>query len=120
MDNHRHRDHRQLLGEERRDAHQQRAQQAEDFFHRGLVKGLLFGLIFQNVSGLALQCLADRLEGRETDCLRLARLENREVGRGDVDALRKLRERHLAPGHHYVYVHYDGHQIVSFCSSIRS
>ena len=74
---------------------------------------LLFA-IFQDVARLTVQSLADGLECGESHGLRLARLQNREVRLRDTDLLGQFLRRHLPPGHHHVYIHYDTHTTLSF------
>ena len=63
--------------------------------------------ILQDVARLAVECLADSIEGGETDSTSLARLEDREVGGGDTHLFSQFARGHLALGQHYVYVYYD-------------
>lgn len=67
--------------------------------------------IFQDVARLTVQSFADGLECGETHGLRLARLQNREVRLRDADLLGQFLRRHLPPGHHHVYIHYDTHKV---------
>jgi hypothetical protein len=44
----------------------------------------LFGYIFQNITGLAVQNLADGFEGIESDALGFARFQDGQIGWSDV------------------------------------
>ena len=63
--------------------------------------------ILQYIARLAVECLADGVERRETDGAGLARLQDREVGGGDTHLVGQFARGHLALGQHYVYVYYD-------------
>src|ERR1043166_8601000 len=52
------------------------------------------GAKFEQVARLARERRAQRLERRETNRTRLAGLQDRQVGEGDVDAARELGEGH--------------------------
>ena len=79
--------------------------------------GLLVVAVFEEFGGGTLQLAADGVEGGESYGLRLARLEDREVGEGDAHALGEFTERHLALGKHYVEV-YDYHTAM-LCWGVR-
>src|SRR3546814_11330051 len=53
-----------------------------------------FRLEDNQVAGLAGVRAAERVEGRETDRLGLAGLQDREIGKGDADRVRQFGERH--------------------------
>ena len=69
------------------------------------------------VAGLAVEHVADRLQGFEPNPLGLARLEDREVGQGDADLAREVGERHAPSVQHVVDLDEDGHQIIARRSS---
>ena len=77
---------------------------------RGLRSGRLVRLPPQQVARLALQRLAQRLEGGEPHRLGAAVLEHGEVGGRDPDPFGELAHRELAPGQHHVDVDDDRHQ----------
>ena len=54
---------------------------------------------FEQVTRLALELAAERLERREPDGARLVGLEDREIGKRDPDAVGELREVDLAIRH---------------------
>lgn len=101
-----------------------------------LVRHIFVGAVFYYVSRLAIQYPAYRIERGYADGFGLAGFQYRHVGLRYVHPFRKFVERHLAFGHHDVYVDYDCHnvrsfdlllcilqclmwgQIVSFCSSL--
>src|SRR6185369_8454629 len=53
-----------------------------------------FRLELKQVTRLAMQNLANRLERRKADRARLSRFENRQIGERDVDPLREFRQGH--------------------------
>src|SRR5229473_1485313 len=63
----------------------------------------------QQVTWLALQCLANGLERGESDGARLSGFQNRQVGERDSDSLGQLRERHSTLVKHVVHLHDDRH-----------
>src|SRR3954449_415160 len=75
------------------------------------------GLEFEQVAGLAAEHSADRLQRREADRARLAGLEDREVGEGDVDLLGKFRQRHPPLVKKLVELDRDRHHTVPSRSS---
>lgn len=56
----------------------------------------------ENIAGLAFQISADRIERVEPDALHPARLEQRQVGFGDVDESREILRFDLAQREHHV------------------
>ena len=64
----------------------------------------LVGDIFEDVGRLAIEGLADGVEGREADGFGVVVFENGEVGKGDANALGELAEGDLAARHHDVKV----------------
>ncbi len=70
-------------------------------FHCGIAF-FVFALEFQNVAGLAVEGFANRLQGAEANRLRLAGLQNRQVGKREVNPCRQFVERHFALGHHHI------------------
>src|SRR5690606_10348223 len=75
------------------------------------------GGVGQQVTGLALEHAADRLERREADGLRSPVLEHRDVRDGDAHSLGELGHGHLAARELDVEVHDDRHQMTSLRSS---
>lgn len=67
------------------------------------------GTVFDHIAGLALQFPAYRLQRGETDGLGLSVFEDRQVGRRNIDAAGQFAERHLALGHHDVYIDDQSH-----------
>ena len=65
--------------------------------------------IFQNISRLTVQCLADCIQGRESDCFCLVILQDRQVRQCDVHIFRQLRQPDLTLRHHYIQINYDCH-----------
>src|SRR5438874_4293234 len=63
----------------------------------------------QQVTWLALHCLADGLERGESDSARLSGFQNRQVGERDSDSLGQLRERHSTLVKHLVHLDDDRH-----------
>ena len=72
--------------------------------NRGGFLRVLF-LILKYVSRLAVQRFADGLQRGETDGFCLTRLQDGEVGLSDANLLGQLLRRHLALGHHHVYIY---------------
>ena len=79
-----------------------------DLTSRGMLT-VIVGTIFEYIAGLAVESLTDGFEGGEAYGFGLARLEYREVGGSDTHPLGQLARRHLAPGHHHIYIYYDCH-----------
>src|SRR3954471_6217077 len=71
----------------------------------------------EDIAGLALQRLTDRLECGEADGPRLSRLEDRQIGESDVHLLRELCERQATVVENVVEVDLDRHQTVPSRSS---
>ena len=67
------------------------------------------GLVFQKVRRLALQELADGLEGAETNGLGSSGFEHRQVLRSDVDGCGEVVESAFSPGQHDIKIDGDGH-----------
>lgn len=65
--------------------------------------------VFEDVSRLTFERLADGIERREPDAPDLARLETGEVDGGDADMLGELEGGHLPVGEHAVEPHDDSH-----------
>ena len=65
----------------------------------------LVGPIFQQVAGATFELAANGLQGRKPHRLGFARLQDRQVGKGDAHPLAQLAQRHLAPSQHYVQIH---------------
>src|SRR6266705_1562444 len=63
----------------------------------------------EEVTWLALQCVANGLERGEADRACLAGFQDRQVGERDSDLLRQLRERHAALVEHVVELDDDRH-----------
>src|SRR6266481_4638177 len=63
----------------------------------------------QQVTWLALQCVANGLERRESDGARLSGFQNRQVGERDSDSPGQFRERHSTLVKHVVHLHDDRH-----------
>lgn len=61
--------------------------------------------VAQNVSRLALQNLADFIQGGKADCLGVTIFQYRNIRRGDVYSLRKVLNRHTPLGqqHRQIY-----------------
>src|SRR3546814_3352372 len=76
-----------------------------------------FRLEDNQVAGLAGERAAERVEGRETDRLGLAGLQDREIGKGDADRVRQFGERHAAVAQQAVEPDNDRHQTVPSRSS---
>src|SRR5579862_1642999 len=76
----------------------------------------VFRLVFDDVSGLAIQRPADRFQGREADAADLAGFQQGEIGFGDADGARQHVGAHAAPGHHHVEGENDRHQMISALS----
>ena len=66
---------------------------------------------------MAIEDLADRVERLEADALRMAVLEDRDVGHRDPELLRELGQGDFALRHHDVEID-DDHTIASFSSLI--
>ena len=66
--------------------------------------------ILQQVSRLAVQCLAERVECAEPDTLGLAGLQNRQVHRRKPDLLGQFGGSHLPPGQHHIDIYYYRHE----------
>jgi hypothetical protein len=75
------------------------------------LQGRLFVFVFefQNVAGLAVEGFANRLQGAEANRLRLAGLQNRQVGKREVNPCRQFVERHFSLGHHHIQIYNDRH-----------
>src|SRR5690242_9173341 len=71
----------------------------------------------EQVAGLAIEHVADRLERRETDRARLARLQDRQIGNADIDAGGEFGQRHPPIVEQFVEPDLDRHQIVIAGSS---
>ena len=69
------------------------------------------GHVLEDVPRLAVQRVADRLEGGEPHTLHLPRLDLGEVDAGDADVLGQLLQRHLPVRHNPVQSEYNGHGI---------
>ena len=67
------------------------------------------GLVFQKVRRLALQELADGLEGAETNGLGSSGFKHRQVLWGDVDGCGEVVESAFSPGQHDIEMDDDGH-----------
>ena len=66
----------------------------------------LVGPIFQQVAGATFELAANGLQGRKPHRLGFARLQDRQVGKGDAHPLAQLAQRHLAPSQHHIKVYY--------------
>ena len=66
-------------------------------------------LIFQDISGLAVQRLADVVQGGESYGLRLLVLQDREVGGGDADLRGEVTGGDLPLRHHDIEINNDCH-----------
>src|SRR3954462_11852569 len=71
----------------------------------------------EDIAGLALQRLTDRLECGDADGPRLSRLKDRQVGESDVHLFRELCERQATVVENVVEVDLDRHQTVPSRSS---
>src|SRR5258708_15647248 len=69
----------------------------------------LCGAELQQVTWLALQCLANGFERGESDGARLSGFQDRQVGERDSDSLGQLRERHSTLVKHLVHFDDDRH-----------
>lgn len=69
------------------------------------------GSKLQHIAGLAVEGAADSVKGREADGLRLARLEDGEVGGGDADAFGQFLRGHFALRQHHVNVYDNRHKL---------
>ena len=65
--------------------------------------------VLEDVAWLALQGVADGLEGREPHRLGFARIEDGQIRQGHANRLRQVREGHLAIQEHPVKVDFDTH-----------
>src|SRR5215218_5176052 len=63
----------------------------------------------EQVAWLALQCLADRLEGGEPNGARLSSLEDGEIRERDTDSFREIGQRRPTGVQHVVELYDDGH-----------
>lgn len=70
--------------------------------------------VFEYVGRLAFQRLAQSVEGADAYGLRLAGLEDGQIGCRDAYPLCQLAASHLAAGEHHVYVHDDSHGVFLF------
>lgn len=68
--------------------------------------------MFQDVARLAVQSLADRLQGGESHSLGLSRLEDGKVRRRDPYPGGKFVRGHLSLREHDIYVDYDRHRLL--------
>jgi hypothetical protein len=69
----------------------------------------LIPLVHQNIPRLAVEIVADRVEGLEADALDPAGLEQAEIGLGDADMLGQILGPHLAQREHDVEADRDRH-----------
>lgn len=74
------------------------------------------GLVFQKVRRLALQELADGLEGAETNGLGSSGFKHRQVLWGDVDGRGEVVESAFSPGQHDIEMDDDGHMAGKRCA----
>lgn len=70
---------------------------------------LLF--IFQDISWLAIQSLANCLQRREPNSFGLPILQYRNIGHGDADLLSQLRNAHLSFCQHHIDVNNNCHSV---------
>src|SRR3990172_456435 len=73
----------------------------------------------EDVTRLATQHAADRVQGAQPDGSGAPILQHGDVRRANADGLSEVAYGHLASGEHDVEIHGDGHQITS-SSSVRS
>jgi len=67
--------------------------------------------IFEYLPGLAVEMLADGIQGTEADGLGLTCLENGEVGKGHADGFGEFTQLHLALSESNIESNNDGHKI---------
>ena len=75
-----------------------------------MLRRLLVVPVFQDVSRLAVQRLADRLQRGEPDGSGFPILQNGEVCHRDTNLVREFGDAHLSPGQHHVDIDYRGHR----------
>ena len=84
----------------------------KNFFIINSILGLLLFIgIFKDISWLALQSPADRLQRGKPDSLGLPRLQDGKVGRSDPNLLGKRGGRHLSLRQHDINIDYYRHII---------
>lgn len=75
-----------------------------------MLRRLLVVPVFQDVSRLTVQCLADRLQGGEPDRFGFPVLQNGEICHRDPNLVRELGDAHFPPSQHHVDIDYRGHK----------
>lgn len=76
----------------------------------------------EDIARLAIKCLADRFECRETHGFCFAVFQNRDVRHGNADFFCQFRDAHLAFCQHHVDIDYDRHDytVKSFSDFIKT
>src|SRR3982750_3091686 len=82
--------------------------------------GVAVRLEFEQVAGLAIEGAANRVERGEADRARLAGLQDRQVGKRDVDPFGEFGQGHPPVVQQILELDGDGHQIVPSKSSLIS
>jgi len=67
--------------------------------------------VLENIARLAVQDLADRFQGIETDTLCFSGFQDGKVNGGDAQLFRQLLTLHFSPGKHHVQIDYNRHLI---------
>ena len=74
------------------------------------LRRLLVVPVFQDVSRLTVQCLADSLQSGEPDRPGFPVLQNGEICHRDPNLVRELGDAHFPLGQHHVDIDYRGHE----------